>query len=86
MGNDEDTVAEDNGPKQELIENLTSDDVQKAQQAFSMLLSSISGDEIAKATHCTTAKSIWNHFKQTYGSKSSNLKLELMNELSSITF
>lgn len=86
VSNDEGSVTEDDVPKQKIIDNLSTDEVQKAQQAFSMLLSSISGEEIAKATHCTTAKSIWDHFKQTYGSKSSNLKLELMNELSSTTF
>lgn len=59
---------------------------ERKQQAKSMLLSVISPDEIAKITHCVGASEIWEYFRLAYGAKTSNIKLELMNELSITKF
>lgn len=62
------------------------DDVEKSQQVKSFLISTMIDDEISKIMHCNTASQIWSYFKQMYDSKSSNVKLELMNELSNMKF
>lgn len=51
-----------------------------------MLLSVIAQEEIAKITHCKSAHEIWKYFEEAYGAKTSNVKLELMNEFSSTKF
>ena len=56
----------------------------RSQEAKSILLASMSADEIAKIIHCKTAADIWRHFKDAYGKKSENEELELMMELNSL--
>lgn len=60
-----------------------SEDVKKAQEAESILLSTIDPGEIAKILHCQTAREIWAHFEKSYGTRTSNVKLELLSELNS---
>ena len=62
------------------------EDVSKrAQEAKSMVISSLASSEVEKIVHCSTAQEIWSHFKGAYGKKTANEKLELMIELNSLT-
>lgn len=56
----------------------------KAQESYSLLLSSISPGEIEKILHCKTTHEVWTHFELAYAVKTSNVKLELLRELNSI--
>lgn len=56
-----------------------------AQEAKSIILSTLSASEIDKIVHCRTAHEIWAHLENSYGRKTSNAKLELLNELNSFT-
>jgi hypothetical protein len=55
----------------------------RAQEAKSLLLSTLKSSEIDQILHCKTAKDIWSHFEKAYGRKTANVKLELMSDLNS---
>lgn len=56
---------------------------QYAQEAKSILLSTMKDDEVVKIIHCKTAREMWLHFERAYGQKTSNAKLELLTTLNS---
>lgn len=62
------------------------DDKRKSDGAedLSLLLSCISELEISKIHHCSTANQVWSFFETAYGQKTTNIKLELLNELNKI--
>lgn len=60
---------------------IKDDQVAKAQEAKSLLLSSLASSEIEKILHCSNTAEIWKHFHSAYGSKTSDLKLEDLNTI-----
>lgn len=68
--------------KQEIDQKSDKD---KAQEAKSLLISSIRESELINILHCEDAFQIWPHFERAYGKKTSNLKLELLNDMNSLT-
>lgn len=59
-------------------------DGSEAQVAKSFLLSTLSEKATEEIIHCETPAEIWKYFDSAYGKKTSNLKLELINDLNSI--
>jgi len=76
----------------DVIEDASNDAKQKEewlareQQTKSIRSSVMAPDEVARINHCSTAKEIWEYIKDSYGSETSNLKLELINEITQAKF
>lgn len=77
----EPTASEEKGMTKATDEQLV--DARKAQEAKSIILSTIKQGEVVKILHCKTTYEMWTHFARAYGLKTSNAKVELSNELQS---
>ena len=58
----------------------------REQQTKSIRSSVMAPDDVARINHCSTAKEIWEIIEDFYGSETSNLKLELINEITQAKF
>lgn len=58
---------------------------QQCQEALTMLVSTISRDEMLNITHCQLLGEIWTHFENTYGKRTGNLIQDLHNEIHNLT-